>query len=230
MTWNSDSENEELNDKPYSALSEDPQRFLTQPKYPFVLLGAGVLLLIVLVAVFFVRNPEPTDKAGSATEAAAPDTNRPEADMAGRLKRIEAKITDLMAIQKRMDGLESRIIDIENKYRSAREGKTAPEPESTHQIQANLRSIKDTTQRLNLIEQRLNRLEDRIQQASAAGTDRQTAGPSSPETVVYVVKKGDTPYGIAKKHDVELKRLFNLNGLKDGAKIYPGQELKIPKH
>lgn len=44
----------------------------------------------------------------------------------------------------------------------------------------------------------------------------------------YEIQKGDTMYGISKKYNVNLKNLFELNGLEESDYIYPGETLKIP--
>lgn len=44
----------------------------------------------------------------------------------------------------------------------------------------------------------------------------------------YEIQKGDTMYGISKKYNVNLKNLFELNGLEENDYIYPGETLKIP--
>jgi len=47
---------------------------------------------------------------------------------------------------------------------------------------------------------------------------------------IYKVKRGDSPFEIAKKFSMNLQNLLNLNGLSSRSKIYPGQELwVIPK-
>ncbi len=43
----------------------------------------------------------------------------------------------------------------------------------------------------------------------------------------YVVKKGDSPFTIAKKHNTSLERFLRINHLAPGANIYPGQTLYI---
>lgn len=48
-----------------------------------------------------------------------------------------------------------------------------------------------------------------------------------PDKSVYVVKKGDSLYGIAKRSKTSVDDLKRLNGLKD-PKIIPGQRLKLP--
>ncbi len=45
----------------------------------------------------------------------------------------------------------------------------------------------------------------------------------------YVIEEGDNPYDIAKKYNVSLNELMEVNGLEHGDRIYPGNVLKIPK-
>jgi len=43
----------------------------------------------------------------------------------------------------------------------------------------------------------------------------------------YRVKNGDAAFGIAKRHNMSLKRLLEVNALKNGKSIYPGQNLYV---
>ncbi len=45
----------------------------------------------------------------------------------------------------------------------------------------------------------------------------------------YVVEEGDNPYDIARKLNVNLNDLMEVNGLDRGDKIFPGNIIKIPK-
>ena len=47
-------------------------------------------------------------------------------------------------------------------------------------------------------------------------------------TIIYIVKKGETLYGIAQRHQVALKEITEMNHIEDASKIYAGQALKIP--
>lgn len=49
-----------------------------------------------------------------------------------------------------------------------------------------------------------------------------------PKVRTYVVKKGDTLIGIAKKHGVTASDVAKANGIKSARRIQPGQELTIP--
>lgn len=46
----------------------------------------------------------------------------------------------------------------------------------------------------------------------------------------YVIEKGDTIYGIARKYNLNPQLLATLNGLKNEDYIYPGNEILIPKN
>lgn len=52
----------------------------------------------------------------------------------------------------------------------------------------------------------------------------------SKEFTIYKVKKNDTLGKIAKKLEVNLEEIIELNEIKDSNKIFPGQELKIPTY
>lgn len=43
----------------------------------------------------------------------------------------------------------------------------------------------------------------------------------------YTVRKGDTPYSIARAFNMNLRTLLNINGLRSRSKIYPGQKLWV---
>ncbi len=51
--------------------------------------------------------------------------------------------------------------------------------------------------------------------------------PDTTKLSTYRVHKGDSPYTIAQKHNMELSRFLMLNQLTPRSKIYPGQELNI---
>lgn len=53
------------------------------------------------------------------------------------------------------------------------------------------------------------------------------ADPNVPADAVYVVKKGDTLSGIAKKYGTTYQKLASYNGIENPNKIYVGQKIKI---
>ena len=50
---------------------------------------------------------------------------------------------------------------------------------------------------------------------------------SDKDLSTYLVRRGDSPYTIARRHNMSLGDLLRLNGLTPRSKIYPGQELKV---
>jgi membrane-bound lytic murein transglycosylase D len=54
-----------------------------------------------------------------------------------------------------------------------------------------------------------------------------SADASDKNLDTYLVRSGDSPYTIARRHNMSLGDLLRLNGLTPRSKIYPGQELKV---
>ena len=50
---------------------------------------------------------------------------------------------------------------------------------------------------------------------------------SDKDLSTYLVRRGDSPYTIARRHNMSLGELLRLNGLTPRSKIYPGQELTV---
>jgi membrane-bound lytic murein transglycosylase D len=50
---------------------------------------------------------------------------------------------------------------------------------------------------------------------------------SDTDLSTYLVRRGDSPYTIARRHNMSLGELLRLNGLTPRSKIYPGQELRV---
>lgn len=57
-------------------------------------------------------------------------------------------------------------------------------------------------------------------------SDNQETHPKK-RTASYSAKSGDTPYLIAKRHNMEINRFLSLNHLDKRSKIFPGQKFKI---
>ncbi len=68
---------------------------------------------------------------------------------------------------------------------------------------------------------------DRFDQSASVEVALPQPSVPSADTPVYVVQKGDTLYGIARKLQVDISTLKRINKLKDNT-IYLGQELQIP--
>ena len=62
--------------------------------------------------------------------------------------------------------------------------------------------------------------------SSTVSTPAPKKTTTSGATSIYVVKKGDTLGGIAKKTGTPLKTIYQLNGLNAKSKIYPGMKIR----
>lgn len=59
------------------------------------------------------------------------------------------------------------------------------------------------------------------------GQELKIPAGSSPNLQIYHVQKGDSPFSIAKRHDMPLDRLLRINRLDKNDRIYPGQTLYV---
>ena len=50
------------------------------------------------------------------------------------------------------------------------------------------------------------------------------------KTVKYIVRKGDSPYMIAKKHSMNLTQFLRINSLTPRSTIFPGQIVRISRN
>ena len=99
-------------------------------------------------------------------------------------------------------------------------------------------SLSELNQAGNTLSQRIDGLGEKLgqmekeQAPSKATTTAKSSPPAKtapkPETQSYVIIKGDTLYGIAKKYGVTLNELRRLNGFSRNKAIYPGQKILVP--
>lgn len=65
------------------------------------------------------------------------------------------------------------------------------------------------------------------QPAASKPTPKPAPAPASGNAVYYTVKQGDTLYGIAKKNNVSVEKLMELNNISDPGKISIDQKLRL---
>ncbi|MCL1865438.1 MAG: peptidoglycan DD-metalloendopeptidase family protein [Spirochaetes bacterium] len=58
--------------------------------------------------------------------------------------------------------------------------------------------------------------------------DKNSTQRNPTEYNYYIVKQGDTTYGIAKKSKIDIDRILEINNLNENSKIFTGMKLKIP--
>jgi LysM repeat protein len=63
---------------------------------------------------------------------------------------------------------------------------------------------------------------------SGTAVTQSNPAPAPRVAATYKVKKGDTPYAIAKRQGVNVADLLRHNGIKDPSGLKPGQTIKIP--
>jgi len=89
------------------------------------------------------------------------------------------------------------------------------------------RRFDTTTKKL----QKLNKLLNtnlHIGQVLKIPGQKESPAPATKESLrTYLVKRGDSPFRIAKNHNVPLERFLRTNNLTPRSKIYPGQKVYV---
>jgi LysM repeat protein len=62
-----------------------------------------------------------------------------------------------------------------------------------------------------------------------AGTTLPTSAPVGQRPATYTLQRGEFPYCIARRFDVNPEELLSLNGLSDGTIYYPNLSLRVPQ-
>lgn len=124
-----------------------------------------------------------------------------------KLERMETKIARIDVVEKRITLLEKET------------ARVAADVESDSKVLGKLKKSLDSLER---------------KAAASPAKKTPAASPAakktvSPKTLYYVVKKGDTLYGISRNLGVSLKELCSINGLNAKAGIKPGQRLRLSK-
>jgi LysM repeat protein len=221
MDWKSDSDERSYEEVPYTTLSGSKRGgILSRREFPFILLGAGLLLLLLLFLIF------------------APGSHQASIDrLSGvpqRLDQMENRLKAVEDMETRLDRLEAQIMSL-GKTLAAEKSRNSPDPQLVDRVQESSASIQKFENRINLLERRLNRMKNEMQVAAKAPSKPapvrkkpEAEASKAPSKRIHVVKEGETLYRIAVNRKVDLEKFLELNGLEEGAVIYPGQKLKIP--
>lgn len=69
-----------------------------------------------------------------------------------------------------------------------------------------------------------------IENAATLSSTNSSASTSNSSSKIetYIVQKGDTLYGIAKKYDIKVSEIYSLNGMSQKDVLKVGQKLKVP--
>lgn len=185
------------------------RKILGRSETPFVLMGIGIVLVVVVFYAVFPRK---------GAQDVFPDSGA----VSDRLQQVEEKIGGMEAALGEVDALKKDIEPVKN---------------------AILRM--DTTDasvstRLDRMEKQLALLQKEIEEIknktsaevkSPALSTTKSATSSGTATVSqagdYVVRKGDTLYGIGRRYGISVETIRALNNLTDQDAIHPGQKLKV---
>ncbi len=179
----------------------DPIRPYREPggqKKFLLLIGAGVLLLIILIIVFFGTG----NRAGSE-----------------ELIAIKAKINQIGARLTNLDEIENRVVLLQNQEKILRK--------AVSRLQNSERSLKAQLDKLTQeLDSPKKSSSPRAAKTKASGNIKKKP-TSETKGEYYTVRRGDSLYQIAKKHNLSIKELCRLNKINPKRAIKPGQRLLV---
>jgi LysM repeat protein len=237
MDWKTDSDMEDMDDESYSPFAKKKSsRLVERTEIPFILMGIGLLVLIVLF-IFFIPKTHKTDSKDlkslesrlnaleqrigdlesikgqtvpmGTQENASPANPVEYQQLVNWIKSNAEIISEIIkkidAIKKEMHGLKTQGATVDAKKKSGLE----PQHESKPQPKAQLKPKPEAGPQLQLQPQK---------PANIVGTIKMT---------YHKVEKGETLYRISKKYGISVKKIQELNDMKDSVLIHTGQELII---
>ena len=193
------------NDMRYSLEDEDvPRRksFLdfTSQRKTLILGGIGVLLLIVLIALFF----------GGGDTLSKKDL----ASFKARFDQLEDRITRFEGVELRVASLEKKEQELEQSMAEADRSKTLLTQQYT-----------TLNQRLESLQKAKKVVPAKSKALAVSQKKPSTLGKKR----FHEVRSGDTLYRIANKYGISVKELCRLNNIGQNTIIQPGQKLVVSK-
>ncbi|MGM0451631.1 MAG: LysM peptidoglycan-binding domain-containing protein [Thermodesulfobacteriota bacterium] len=187
------------------------RKWMDRAHMPFLLIGAGVLLLLIGFIVFLPDADQPGN--GNATAPASAER--------------------IAALQKRVKQLDRKVATLENRVKNDYNAAESKDAAGGGKQNKSLRMQK-ILERLDTLASRINRLEN-TDTPSPPPTNEidekkhsESADKTGPE--YYEVRPGENPYTIAKKHDMSLKTLLDINNMDPGAVLQPGDRVRVRKN
>ena len=164
-----------------------------------ILGGVGILLLIILIAIF----------SGGDGELSTADLGAIQA----RLNHFERRLTGL-------EGMQERIVLLEKQQ----EGTQQPIVETDRSVMALMERMDKLTERMDQVEKRITSVAVLKTETPYA---IQRKPPSLAEKRYHEVRPGENLYRIAKKYGISVGELCRLNNITPEQVIHPGQKLLV---
>lgn len=174
--------------------------------------------------------------AGSGPEAASAREDAPQSVAASSSRAAER--------------MESMLSDFESRMQANHDQVMNRLAELAKRVGKNTEHHRQSIETLEKLSARIDRLETQYLSAAQAETGKKTtksaedeqardkeeaqepeqkesSKPESSEEAFYTVQKNDTLYSIARANGLEVDTLLEINGLEEGAVIYPGDKLLV---
>ena len=207
-----DSDQKVSKKKNITPVSAKPKRF-GKVEMPFIILGVGLCVFLAVYVGFSVMSGK-EGKSGVNADALGIRLSNLEARLS-QLQAADTSLTDdtadLTDILQRLDRLEATV----SLKLNIMEKKIA---------ELSVPSQTESKPKIAIAPKKATKTAPAPQPQKAAKATVATAKP-----VYHTIRKGETFYSISKKYGLTVEKLQQMNNLKKGDTIYPGQKLLVKK-
>ena len=219
MEWKDSEDSESLEKDPEGDFLEDedypvwqkPKKSLfgdklfKKPEIPFIAMGVGLIVLIVL----FVVSISGRDNTSVDNQVASIEKS---------LRQIKDRLNNLelnTGSGKRIEEQNSKLVEVNDKI-------------SRLEASVSLR-MDQIAAELNRMQKRTRASSSRTSSTRTKKTTTSKPSQTNSNRKYHQVQAGETLYGIGRRYSLKLDELLRLNKMKSGAVIYPGQKLVVGK-
>jgi LysM repeat protein len=196
---------DEVDDGAKTATYEKNARDETEPPsskskgHSLVIWGLGIIIVIILLAVFFRGSRAPGSKDLEI--------------MRERMEHLDARVVRLESFGKKMMSIENQFDALE---------------EAVSRLEATNRTLNQQVSDLTRKTETLSTTLASIQaKPPAPPSPKSPESPQKTKAQYHEVSRGETLFRISKQYGTTVNQLRQLNNLKENQAIYPGQKLLV---
>ena len=195
---------DEVDEAAKTATYEKNVRDETEPPSPkskgqsLVVWGLGIIIVIILLAVFFRGSRTPGSKDLEI--------------MRERIEHLDARVVRLESFGKKVMAIENQFADME---------------QTLSRLEASNRALNQQVSDLTRKTESLSTPTASGSAKPQASPSQQSPPSQQTKARYHEVSRGETLFRISKKYGITVNQLRQLNNLKENQAIYPGQKLLV---
>jgi LysM repeat protein len=166
--------------------------------HSLVVWGLGIIIVIILLAVFFRGSRTPGSKDLEI--------------MRERIEHLDARVV-------RLESFGKKVMTIENQFSALKE--------TLSTLEASNRALSQQVSDLSEKMERLSTTTASAAPKPQVSSPQQSSASPQSKAQYHEVSRGETLFRISKQYGITVNQLRQLNNLKENQAIYPGQKLLV---